>query len=289
MLFKLIKLCGILSILSILSILGCNTGVQFGRASYNQVWRDSTFTCETFAIGSEMSGGVFNITVDNCVFGTDGTDYAGIHFKAPRGRGGSIHDIRIINSVIHLETSTKMGMPFSASMFYEGNIPRTNASATPKIYNVLVANLSVYLPKPSQPSKEVASTKASFQFLGLPESLMRDFHFSNVTVYVIFLFVVSRGVGRGRGVPISNGKHAYLPVCTTVVVCGPTPGTVGSRMAGSASTPRGSPSTRFTRHQRQTRAAADSKPPAGCCDVVMYEGVRSTLHCAHGVASHHRL
>ena len=31
-------------------------GRQLGMASYNQVYRNSVFTCETFAIGSEMSG-----------------------------------------------------------------------------------------------------------------------------------------------------------------------------------------------------------------------------------------
>ena len=65
-----------------------------------------------------MSGGVWNITVDGCVFGTDGSDFAGVHFKAPRGRGGSVHAIRVLNSAFHLETSVKQPMPFSASMFY---------------------------------------------------------------------------------------------------------------------------------------------------------------------------
>jgi polygalacturonase len=49
------------------------------------------------SIGSEMSGGVKNLTVANCVI--DGTDY-GIRIKSTRGRGGVIEDVRISNLVM---------------------------------------------------------------------------------------------------------------------------------------------------------------------------------------------
>ena len=43
-------------------------------------------------IGSEMSGGVKNVVISNCVFiGTD----RGIRIKSRRGRGGAIEDIRV--------------------------------------------------------------------------------------------------------------------------------------------------------------------------------------------------
>ena len=42
-------------------------------------------------IGSEMSGGVRNVVIANCVFvGTD----RGIRIKSRRGRGGVVEDIR---------------------------------------------------------------------------------------------------------------------------------------------------------------------------------------------------
>ena len=47
-----------------------------------------------FVVGSEMSGGVNNIYVDNCTFmGTD----VGLRFKSNRGRGGLVENIYISN------------------------------------------------------------------------------------------------------------------------------------------------------------------------------------------------
>ena len=55
-------------------------GRKFNRPSANIVMRDSKFVCETWAIGSEMSGGVFNITIDNCEFGGNRSDFVGFHW-----------------------------------------------------------------------------------------------------------------------------------------------------------------------------------------------------------------
>jgi polygalacturonase len=49
-------------------------------------------------IGSEMSGGVRNVTVRNCNF--RGTDI-GLRFKTTRGRGGAVENIDIANVVMH--------------------------------------------------------------------------------------------------------------------------------------------------------------------------------------------
>lgn len=48
-------------------------------------------------IGSEMSGGVRDVVISNCVF--EGTD-RGIRIKSRRGRGGVVEDIRVTNIVM---------------------------------------------------------------------------------------------------------------------------------------------------------------------------------------------
>ena len=69
-----------------------------------------------FVIGSEMSGGVHNMYVNNCTFlGTD----IGLRFKTTRGRGGSVHDIYI--SDIHM---TKIvGEAILFDMYYAAKDP----------------------------------------------------------------------------------------------------------------------------------------------------------------------
>jgi len=47
-----------------------------------------------FVVGSEMSGGVKNVKVSNCIF--SGTD-VGLRFKSTRGRGGVVENIHIDN------------------------------------------------------------------------------------------------------------------------------------------------------------------------------------------------
>src|SRR5215216_4317259 len=63
-------------------------------------------------IGSEMSGGVRNVTVSNCVF--KGTDI-GIRMKSQRGRGGVVEGISVSNIVMQ-----DVPTPISISSFYAG-------------------------------------------------------------------------------------------------------------------------------------------------------------------------
>ncbi len=61
-------------------------------------------------IGSEMSGGVSDIVVNNCVF--DGTD-RGIRMKSRRGRGGRVERVRVSNIVMR-----NVLVPFTINMHY---------------------------------------------------------------------------------------------------------------------------------------------------------------------------
>ena len=83
-------------------------GYEYGVPSEN---RDCVMTpCAALAIGSEMSGGVRNVSVSDC-FLHDST--AGIHIKSGAGRGGYARDIlyedlRMINcaEAIMIDTDT---------------------------------------------------------------------------------------------------------------------------------------------------------------------------------------
>ena len=67
-------------------------GYEYGVPSENIVIRDCVIStpCAALAIGSEMSGGVRNVSVSSC-FLHDST--AGIHIKSGAGRGGYVKDI----------------------------------------------------------------------------------------------------------------------------------------------------------------------------------------------------
>jgi DNA sulfur modification protein DndE len=69
-----------------------------------------------FVVGSEMSGGVNNIYVDNCVF--SGTDI-GLRFKTTRGRGGMVNDIYISN----IQMTKIVGEAILFSMYYAAKDP----------------------------------------------------------------------------------------------------------------------------------------------------------------------
>src|SRR4030095_3817 len=64
-------------------------------------------------IGSEMSGGVRNVTVSNCIF--RGTDI-GIRLKSQRGRGGVVEGLSVSNVVMQ-----DVPHPFTITTFYMGS------------------------------------------------------------------------------------------------------------------------------------------------------------------------
>ncbi|HXC36709.1 MAG TPA: glycoside hydrolase family 28 protein [Candidatus Acidoferrales bacterium] len=93
-----------------------------------------------FVIGSEMSGGMRNIYVDNCTFiGTDN----GLRFKSARGRGGVVEKIFISN--VRMENILENAIGFE--MFYEnqraGEATATPAvdTGTPRFHDIRIENL----------------------------------------------------------------------------------------------------------------------------------------------------
>ena len=102
-----------------------------------------------FVVGSEMSGGVKNIKVQNCQFlGTD----VGLRFKSTRGRGGIVENIYINNiSMTDIKTDAitfnmYYGGKSVAEMIEDGDIPDTSSKmkvdeTTPVFRNININDI----------------------------------------------------------------------------------------------------------------------------------------------------
>jgi len=86
-------------------------------------------------IGSEMSGGVKNITIANCVF--DGTE-RGIRIKSARGRGGVIEDVRVSNVVMRQIRREAVVL----TTFYEKSAPEPASERTPLYRNIRFSGIT---------------------------------------------------------------------------------------------------------------------------------------------------
>ena len=130
-----------------------------------------------FVVGSEMSGGVKNIYVDNCSFlGTD----VGLRFKSTRGRGGVVENIHISN--INMINIPNEALIFD--LFYGGNAPGEGdkpgapkeetvppvTEETPAFRDIFIKNVT---------AKNVGR---AVLFNGLPEMPIRNIFLENVTI-----------------------------------------------------------------------------------------------------------
>jgi polygalacturonase len=123
-----------------------------------------------FVVGSEMSGGVRNVSVSNCLFiGTD----VGLRFKSNRGRGGIVENIFIRD----ISMSDIVYDSFLFDLYYgsktDADKADTSVSATeetPAFRHIHVKNLV---------SRN--ANRAMF-FNGLPEMNIRDIHVENTTI-----------------------------------------------------------------------------------------------------------
>lgn len=151
-----------------------------------------------FVVGSEMSGGVKNIYVDNCTFlGTD----VGLRFKSTRGRGGVVENIHISN--INMINIPNEGLIFD--LFYGGKGPGESDSAntpveekipavteeTPAFRDIFIKNVT---------AKNVGR---AILFNGLPEMPIRNIHMENVTMSEAKEGVI---LNRAEGATLKNVK-----------------------------------------------------------------------------------
>ncbi|TJZ62163.1 glycoside hydrolase family 28 protein [Sphingobacterium olei] len=86
-------------------------------------------------IGSEMSGGVKNIVISNCVF--DGTD-RGIRLKTARGRGGVVENIRVSNIVMRNIRDQAIVM----DMQYATTEVEPVSERTPAFKNIFISDMA---------------------------------------------------------------------------------------------------------------------------------------------------
>lgn len=115
-------------------------------------------------IGSEMSGGVRNVAISNCVF--NGTD-AGIRLKASRGRGGVVENIRVENIVMRNISKNA----FIFNLFYDKtSTPEPVTERTPVFRNVHISNVT-----------GVDVNKVGF-ITGIEEMPVNEISFSNINM-----------------------------------------------------------------------------------------------------------
>ena len=111
-------------------------------------------------IGSEMSGGVKNITIANCIF--DGTD-RGIRLKSTRGRGGVVEDIRVSNIV--MRNIKDQAIRFN--MRYTRTEPEPVSERTPVFRNIRINGLT-------------GDAKMAGELIGLQELPLQGLSFTDI-------------------------------------------------------------------------------------------------------------
>jgi polygalacturonase len=124
-------------------------------------------------VGSEMSGGVRNVAITNCVF--SGTD-RGIRLKSRRGRGNAVEDMRVDNIVmddvlcpIVLNLFYTCGASKNSPFFDHGPLPVN--TGTPQFRRLRFSNITARNVK-----------YAAAFLLGLPEMFIDDVVLDGISV-----------------------------------------------------------------------------------------------------------
>ena len=152
-----------------------------------------------FVVGSEMSGGVKNVSVDGCTFiGTD----VGLRFKSTRGRGGVVENIFVRN--ITMTDIPNEGLVFD--LFYGGK------GAGEETEEEIAARMAGAVPQPDETTPAFKNiviedvickgAKRAIYFNGLPEQKIE-----NVTLHNIYMSATEGAVfNQTNGLTVS-GLH----------------------------------------------------------------------------------
>jgi polygalacturonase len=128
-----------------------------------------------FTIGSEMSGGVRNVWINNCVFiGTD----IGLRFKTQRGRGAIVENVYISNiRMTNIPTDA-----ISFNMYYGGAAPEDEKDTTGESRAMAVNEGTPQFRNIFMQDVQCRGARRAIQLQGLPEMPIRGIHLRNVAI-----------------------------------------------------------------------------------------------------------
>lgn len=126
-------------------------------------------------IGSEITGGVRNVAISNCVFiGTD----RGIRIKSRRGRGGVVEDLSCDNLVMdRVNCAIAVNLFYGCGAWGEKRVtdtaPQPVDAGTPRFRRLRFRNISAHNIR-----------HAAAYLLGLPEMFVEDVSISDVSLHL---------------------------------------------------------------------------------------------------------
>ena len=160
-----------------------------------------------FVVGSEMSSGVKNVSVRNCMFlGTD----VGLRFKSARGRGGVVENIHIQNvNMINIPTdcilfdlhytglSASDAMKLKQEMAAKGIVPERDmqpvSEETPQFKDIYIKDVTCQgalrafyfngLPEMPVTNINISDTQVTAQY-GIEINESKDINIDNVMLYL---------------------------------------------------------------------------------------------------------
>ena len=157
-------------------------------------------------IGSEMSGGVRNVTASNIV--CVGTDRA-VRIKSTRGRGGVVENIRYSNFIVE-----NVKEPIYITNFYTKTDPEPVSERTPVFRDIAISHFTI------------KGSPLTAKILGLPEMPIQQLRITDMTTSTkagfrcdnvdgLELHNVQINVDKGSAFEISNCKNMELHGITT--------------------------------------------------------------------------